>query len=115
MHYFNLNLLVSERLESSLQIFENSALDKVTIELYSVSGIPNYSESSYKRFKLNSENLSFSINLILINKILLYPSNVNLIEDGSSSAYKVIMSSFPAHFNILDKFSMLIPLINIIF
>lgn len=53
-------VLVSARDESSLQIFENSAEERVTTELYSVSGMPSCSESSWRRFRLNSENRSFS-------------------------------------------------------
>jgi hypothetical protein len=83
----------------------NSELDIVTTELYSVSGIPNYSASNYKRFKLNSENLSCSLNI----NFLLWDSKVNLMVDGSSSAYKVMTSSFPAHFKILERLSMLKP------
>jgi len=64
-------------------------------EPYSVSGIPNYSLSSVSKFKLNSETLS-----------PFFDSNTNFKEEGSSSsAYKVMESSLPAHFRIFDKFS----------
>jgi len=68
-------LIVSDKFANSLHVLAKSADGKVTIELYSVSGIPNYSESSWSKFKLNSENLSF-----------LCPSKVNLMVEGSSSA-----------------------------
>jgi len=76
----------------------NSAELIVTIELYSVSGIPSYSLSNVIRFKLNSEILSF----LLLSK-------VKTIFDGSSSAFIVMISSFPAHFMILARLVMLRP------
>jgi hypothetical protein len=45
---------------NSLQSLENSEEGRVTIELYSVSGIPSCSESNDKRLRLNSEILSYS-------------------------------------------------------
>ena len=70
MYYFNylLDIPVSLKAVSSLQIFENSADGIVTIEPYSVSGIPSYSLSSVRRFKLNSDTLSPSNKIFLIKK-----------------------------------------------
>jgi hypothetical protein len=34
---------------------------------------------------------------------------VNLTVEGSSSAWRVMMSSFPAHLSIFERFSMLSP------
>ena len=70
----------------------------VTTAEYSVSGIPNYSESRCKRFKLNSENLS-----------PFWFSNKKRIVAGSSSHYMVKLSSLEPHFTILTRFSMEIP------
>ena len=83
---------------NSLQILVNSPAGIVTIELYSVSGIPNDSASNYNKFKLNSDILSY-----------LLDSKMNFNVVGSSSADNVIISSFPAHFKILAKCSMLSP------
>jgi hypothetical protein len=47
-----------------LQILENSAVGIVTIEEYSVSGIPSYSESILIKLRANSEDLSPSIKII---------------------------------------------------
>jgi hypothetical protein len=46
-------LIVSERLPNSLQILLNSVDGIVTIEVNSVSGIPKFSESRFKRERLN--------------------------------------------------------------
>ena len=51
---------VSAMEANSLQILVNSAEGKVTMELYSVSGIPNCSLSKDKRLRLNSETLSWT-------------------------------------------------------
>lgn len=51
---------------SSLQIFENSLDGIVTTDAYSVSGIPNYSESRDIRLRVNSDTLSPSKLSILI-------------------------------------------------
>lgn len=78
-----------------MQILVNSADGIVTIEPYSVSGIPNYSLSRVRRFKLNSDTFSPFLD-----------SNKNLSYDGSSSsAEKVMQSSFPETLRIFDKFS----------
>jgi len=89
---------VSDIYAISLQILVNSEELIVQIELYSVSGIPNCSLSSVIKFNENSEILSF---LLLSNK--------KVIFDGSSSAFIVIISSFPAHFIILARFVILKP------
>jgi hypothetical protein len=68
------------------------------MELYSVSGIPNCSLSNCNKFKLNSEIFS-----------CLLPSKISLSVLGSSSHYKVIISSFEAHFKTLAKLSILNP------
>ena len=97
MFLFKLNLFnlrVSERFDSSLHILVNSLLLIVITEEYSVSGIPNYSLSSYNRFKLKSENFS-----------PFWLSKTNLILEGSSSADSEMESSDPAHLRIFDKFS----------
>jgi len=70
----------------------------VAIELYSVSGIPNCSLSKVIKFNENSEIFSF----LLLSKM-------NVIFDGSSSAFMVIISSLPAHFMILARLVMLRP------
>jgi len=89
---------VSDMFPNSLHILWNSDAGRLTIELYSVSGIPSYSLSNVIKLKLNSESLSY---LLL--------SNINLIDVGSSSACKVMISSDDAHFNIFARFSILTP------
>lgn len=66
---------VSARVLSSLQILVNSGDGIVTMELYSVSGMPSDSASNCSKFKLNSEILS-----------CLLDSKMNFKVVGSSSA-----------------------------
>jgi len=51
-------LIVSERLPNYLQILLNSFDGIVTIDVNSVSGIPKFYESRFKRERLNSDILS---------------------------------------------------------
>ena len=45
----------------------------------------------------------------MLNIVLRFDSNLNLSEDGSSYAWRVILSSFPAILRILATFSMARP------
>ena len=58
INLLNILIHVSDKFESSLQIFVNSLLLIVMTEEYSVSGIPNYSLSIYNKLRLKSENFS---------------------------------------------------------
>jgi hypothetical protein len=86
-------LIVSDRPPNSRQILLNSLDGIVQTEVKVVSGIPKFYESKFINERLNSDILS-----------PLFDSNLNFKVDGSSSHCKVMLSSFPAIFNILATF-----------
>lgn len=87
-HIYAIALLASLIWLNSLHILENSPEGIVTTDVYSVSGMPSYSESRDIKFKVNSETLSPSTNQI---ESLLLASNVNYNDVGSSSCVLRVM------------------------